>query len=116
MQFHHFQKLPLELRQKIRGFATPPPWLITRKIAYTPTGFRDTHRYTRQVPAVLHTCKESREAFVFVEGVKKDHPTYTIVEGLGKIDYGAVFISMEHDILLIKGPSELFFPIIARGI
>jgi hypothetical protein len=100
--FHLFGKLPLELRRKIWGFTTPPPWIITRNTAYF-----ESNGYIRQVPAVLHACKESREEFLFSEEVQKDHPTFKLVSGLVEHKLEAVFVSMEQDVVVIDSEREL---------
>jgi len=103
-KFHLFGKLPLELRRKIWGFATPPPWLIMRRP--TPSGPKG---YTRQVPADPHACKESRKEFLYHPDVSKDHPTYKLIPEL-LANAKAIFVSIEQDTVMVELNCGLSLP------
>lgn len=101
--FHLFPTLPEELRLQIWGFATPPPRLVTNKSydALCPI-------LLRSVPAVLHACRESREDFLSTEGMRKDHPTYTLVSGRVNDRFEACYVSMEQDVVVADSPGMFY--------
>jgi hypothetical protein len=82
--FPHFQKLPLELRLKIWGFAPPEPVTVIQRVSEK-NNTRFTYR--RKPPAVLHACRESRQEYLDTdEGTesasvarrRKEHPVYKL--------------------------------------
>ena len=80
--FYFFNKLPLELRRKIWGLV-PPLAVIIDGIYYfggLQYDFPELPFSHFRFPAVLGACKESRAEMMYKEGIKKDHPTYTLLK------------------------------------
>ncbi|KAG9232482.1 hypothetical protein BJ875DRAFT_443109 [Amylocarpus encephaloides] len=105
--FLYFPRLPVELRQLIWGFATPPAAFVDSNFLIPDQGTRMNYeeRIFRPVPAVLHACRESRTEFLYKEGVSKDHPTYRLCHDKNAKDNDlATYFSYEYDIACLRPP------------
>lgn len=86
-KFTVFNKLPLELRLRIWGFAAPDPCVVVQCDSFNPIV---RYRYVRdggKVPGVLHACRESRNEFLETDDASNDvtlarrrraHPVYKL--------------------------------------
>ncbi|KAE9376085.1 hypothetical protein N431DRAFT_481233 [Stipitochalara longipes BDJ] len=86
-KFKKFKELPLEIRNKIWGFAVPEPCVV---VQWESKNANTRFQYIRdggKVPAVLHACKESREEFLekndgehdpTLDRRRRNHPVYKL--------------------------------------
>jgi len=86
-KFTLFNKLPLELRLHIWGFAAPDPRVIVQSGSSHPKGRHPYVRDGSKVPGVLHACRESRNEFLETDDASNDvtlarrrraHPVYKL--------------------------------------
>lgn len=131
--FPLFAKLPVELRLKIWHYATPEPYthqqmIPCRSFEYVAHKLAGqlppiaTVGFTKSAPtpALLHTCRESRNEFLYITHPtrishgQEQHPLFGLVFANKK--GRASFFSWEQDTMLINYPQKEFVSPIMRGL